>query len=449
MKRIIASIIFLGLITAAECQLSPEAVFEKYSLAKTQDEKTILLNAVFNDMAKGTFSERVAALVEMEEHFKSKKDKWGTGYMQLGIQNGYRIMGRYDSSIRYALRAVNNFEDINDTASLITSLAQVGHTFSESQNFRLALTYYLKGKDYSLNSSDRTMYAELLDYIAGSYNSLNLPDSALPPVSEALGVALRLNDSSLSAAYYARIGETYLKKREPNSARYYFLKSLEINNHFTTSYYTGIYNELAESFYMQQAIDSSLYYAYLAVEYGYPEFKKQLMTGYQWLYKNFELRGETDSVNKYYRLCMDLKDTLFKTETNTAIVLQNFDEQMREDKLAADKLKEAAERRENLEYALISLVIVVATGLFLLLTRRFTINEKVIKAFGVVTLLIVFEFFNLLLHPWLEKITHHSPVLMLVALVVLAAGIAPLHHKAEKWAIAKLIEKNKGVQIAA
>ena len=72
-----------------------------------------------------------------------------------------------------------------------------------------------------------------------------------------------------------------------------------------------------------------------------------------------------------------------------------------------------------------------------------------IEFLGVVALLIVFEFLNLLLHPFLESITHHSPVLMLLALVCIAALLVPLHHKLEKWATTKLVEKNKLVRLAA
>ena len=64
-------------------------------------------------------------------------------------------------------------------------------------------------------------------------------------------------------------------------------------------------------------------------------------------------------------------------------------------------------------------------------------------------MLIVFEFLNLLLHPFLEKMTNHSPLLMLLALVCIASLLVPFHHKLEKWATNKLVEKNKQVRLAA
>jgi hypothetical protein len=66
---------------------------------------------------------------------------------------------------------------------------------------------------------------------------------------------------------------------------------------------------------------------------------------------------------------------------------------------------------------------------------------------GIVALLLVFEFLNLLLHPFLERITLHSPTLMLLSLVCVASLLVPLHHKLEKWTTNKLIEKNKKIRL--
>lgn len=64
-------------------------------------------------------------------------------------------------------------------------------------------------------------------------------------------------------------------------------------------------------------------------------------------------------------------------------------------------------------------------------------------------LLLVFEFINLLIHLFLGNITHHSPVLMLLCMVILASMLIPLHHKLEHFIKHKLIEKNKAIRLAA
>jgi uncharacterized membrane protein (DUF2068 family) len=114
------------------------------------------------------------------------------------------------------------------------------------------------------------------------------------------------------------------------------------------------------------------------------------------------------------------------------------------------KLSEAKnQRKQNIQFALIALGILSFIILYLVLSRSFITNTRLIEFFGVVALLIVFEFFNLLLHPFLERITHHSPILMLLALVCIASLLVPLHHRIEKWATAKMVEKNKKIRLAA
>jgi hypothetical protein len=76
-------------------------------------------------------------------------------------------------------------------------------------------------------------------------------------------------------------------------------------------------------------------------------------------------------------------------------------------------------------------------------------NSKLIHFLGVISLQIVFDFLNLLLLPWLGAVTHHSPVLMLLAMVCVAALLVPLHHRLEHWITHKMVEKNNRIRLAA
>src|SRR5262249_44739322 len=142
-------------------------------------------------------------------------------------------------------------------------------------------------------------------------------------------------------------------------------------------------------------------------------------------------------------------DSLFSAKTIQQTQLMSFEEELRQKELATEKLQIEEQNKKNIQYVLIALVIVTLIILYLLLSRSFITNTKMIEFLGIIALLIVFEFLNLVLHPFLERITYHSPALMLLALVVIAALLVPLHHRIEKWTIFKLIEKNKRVRLAA
>ena len=95
-------------------------------------------------------------------------------------------------------------------------------------------------------------------------------------------------------------------------------------------------------------------------------------------------------------------------------------------------------------FCLISIVII-----FLLLTRSFIVSPKTIVYFGTVALLLTFEFINLIIHPFLDSITNHSPALMLLALTIVAAILVPIHHQIERWIKFQFVEKIKKIRLAA
>ena len=159
--------------------------------------------------------------------------------------------------------------------------------------------------------------------------------------------------------------------------------------------------------------------------------------------------NNVDSAFKYSELSRITNDSLFNAKAIQQTQLMTFEDELRQQKSAAEKLKAEEQRKQNIQYALLALGIITFIILFLALSRRHITNTKVIQFLGVVALLVVFEFLNLLLHPILERITHHNPILMLLTLVCIAALLVPLHHKLEKWATNKLVEKNKQVRLAA
>jgi hypothetical protein len=153
----------------------------------------------------------------------------------------------------------------------------------------------------------------------------------------------------------------------------------------------------------------------------------------------------------YYYLLMEsaMKDSVFSQNNINKIQSLAFSEQLRVIEEEGKRAAEEERRKQNIQYALIALGILTFIILFLLLSHSFITNAKLIRFLIVIALLIVFEFLNLLLHPFLERITHHSPLLMLLALVCIAALLVPMHHKLEKWATHRLIEKNKQIRLAA
>jgi len=151
---------------------------------------------------------------------------------------------------------------------------------------------------------------------------------------------------------------------------------------------------------------------------------------------------------KYSDMYQDAYDSVNNLQSVQRNQLLTFEEDLRQQEIVKENLEAKEQQKANLQYNFLAIGILTLIILFLLLSRSFITNTKLIHFFGIVGLLIVFEFLNLLVHPFLEKFTHHSPILMLLGLVGIAALLVPLHHKVEHWAIAKLVDKNKKIRLA-
>jgi tetratricopeptide (TPR) repeat protein len=158
---------------------------------------------------------------------------------------------------------------------------------------------------------------------------------------------------------------------------------------------------------------------------------------------------QTDSAYFYSSMQIATSALIFNQDNNNRIQALAFNEQIRNIEEQAKEREEQEERKQNIQYVMIALGIILFITLFLLLSRTIIVNEKWISFFAILGLLIVFEFINLLIHPYLASFTNHSPILMLAVLVVIAALLIPLHHRLEKRIREQMVEKNKKIRLAA
>ncbi len=184
----------------------------------------------------------------------------------------------------------------------------------------------------------------------------------------------------------------------------------------------------------------------IAQKYGYTE---PIAKTAEILKKLYSLRHMSDSAFYFSEMQIAYTDSVSNQKKIAEFQNLILTQQLNEIEEQAKAAKAEVHRRQNMQYALIALGIILFILFFLLLIRRVNIYVKIITFLSVLALLVVFEFLNLLLHPFLERITRHNPILMLLALVCIAALLVPVHHRLQKWAMRRLVEKNKQLRLAA
>jgi hypothetical protein len=145
----------------------------------------------------------------------------------------------------------------------------------------------------------------------------------------------------------------------------------------------------------------------------------------------FKRKGRLDSAFVYQEMAMNAKDSLRSQEKEKKIQVLTFNEQLRQMEIAEQKRKDAEARVRNLQLA--GIAIFIPSFFFLVM----------IEFLGVLSLLFLFEFIVLLIHPYIGSWTHESQIWMLLILVAIAVVLVPLHRKLEKWMKGRLTAKAK------
>lgn len=348
-----------------------------------------------------------------------------------------------------ALQVAEPIEDTMLTAGIYVGIAMVNRNAGD---FRQAITYYTKAENLTKNIPDNDVLLGVLVDKGKSYEQLGIIDSAYTYVQESLAMYFsRFKGKNVwGGGLHSTMGIIYSKMGKEQLAVEFFRQSFQLSSEVNNFRILARgYCEFAEHFERFHQRDSAIYYATkgLLIDQQFNLLVQQLQAA-TLLTKLYKQENKIDSAFKYQQLMIDTRENVFSNEKINRLQTLEFNEQLRQQELLSEKTKSEVERKQNIQYALIAIGLFTFIILVLFLSRSFITNTQLISFLGVVTLLLVFEFLNLLLHPFLERITHHSPILMLLCLVCIAALLVPLHHKLEKWATVKLVEKNQATRLA-
>ena len=362
--------------------------------------------------------------------------------------------GDYSKSLEFFFKGIPLAQKTNDKRRLSSLYIDISIVYENLGNPDEQIKYIRKA-EAALPDKNSPMYNYMVRQVQYNYSRYFLymqrPDSAMHYTQALNETNLRLRSFLYETYAQMLLGVVHRQLGDKELAAFHFKRANAQSDSMQYSYVKFIIKPAYINFLLtSNKIAAAQELAQQLLETGKKlnnyDFK-QAAAGF--LRSVYDSLGQTDSAYYYARLESAFTDSVFSKEKTNRIQYLAFSEQLRISEEEAKKVQEAGQRKQNIQFALIALGIITFIIFFLLLSRRFITNAKVIEFFGVIALLIVFEFLNLLLHPFLERITHHSPVLMLLALVCIAALLVPLHHKLEKWATHKLVEKNKQIRLAA
>ena len=366
------------------------------------------------------------------------------------IGNAYSSFGNYPKAMEVWLQALQINEKINNLDGKQRNLNNIGGIYFSQGDYQQALSYYFQSKAIEEQINNKGSLSVTLVNISATYLKLKIFDSASFYAQQAYNLAYQIN-------YSRQIGGALNSMGEINSATEQNILALD-NYRRGIPYSTkagnfidisGDYLGMAKLFEKIQQKDSVFFYAkqslVIAKERG---FILQLRDAARFL-SHYYRKFNADSAFAYQDIAKDANDSLFSQQKQKQFQSLAFDEKLRQADIAAAELKSKEERKNNLQYAGIAVGLILFVIIFLLLSHSIIVNQKIIQFLGIVSLLLVFEFINLFIHPYLAHATNDSPLLMLLVLVCIAALLVPAHNRLEKWISHRLVEKNKKIRLAA
>ncbi|NOT92273.1 tetratricopeptide repeat protein [Ferruginibacter sp.] len=452
MKKIITLFCFVASMQTAFAQkTNVDSILQKVAIEKNEDKKFDLFISMIGTEINNNPQwciETGLKILNQSKNENSAVEKT-VAYSFLG--QGYRLLGNPIKGLDYHLKAIATAEKTNNLSLLAFAENQTGHIYRDREEYDKAAKIYLSSAAHADKGNNEQIKAWAPSNLGAVYLATNNLDSSLMYSQRAYEIFVRLKTIDKNSGYlFTNLGGVHSKLGNAQLAVSYF--NMSINQYQGSSnirYLNLLYNGLAEHYQRFKQTDSCVFYAKKAIAAVNNTSLFYLSSKPAKLLADIYEKTNCDSTLKYAKILKTANDSLTSNKTNQQILLMTFEEDLRQQEVAAEKIKADDERQQNIQYALIALGIIILLSLYLLLSRSFITNTKLIEFFGVLALLIVFEFLNLLLHPFLERVTHHSPVLMLLALVCIAALLVPLHHKVEHWATKKLVEKNKAIRLAA
>ncbi|MBK7381788.1 MAG: hypothetical protein IPI81_00400 [Flavobacteriales bacterium] len=361
----------------------------------------------------------------------------------------YRAFGSTAKSLEYDLKAKAVAEESGDPRLISCAYTVLAANYLDLHEYPTAIEYGRKCLENAAKH-EVNLFSIVGNLLLGEiYLADGKLDSALTYTQKSYELSMSSGIPYSLGEIYVQLGHIQAKLKNPALARSYFDLALETGRQIGSPKFINIaHTALAELHTDAGQPDSAIVCAKQAIAavQGTP-FATMVMKPAQLLTELYR-KSAVDSAFKYSEMYKAADDSLYNIKAIQQTQLMTFEEEARQQELAVVHAEEEEARSNNIQMALIALGIVVFILGFLIFSRSYVASAKAISFLCVVALLIVFEFLNLLLHPIIGSITHHSPIFTLLALVCIAALLIPLHHRLEKWAKKLLVEKNDAIRLA-
>ncbi len=391
-----------------------------------------------------SFAPDSAILIAQKALFLSQHIKYKEGESRsLGqIANGFLSIGNYPRALEFYIKKLKLEEKRDNAYNLASVTMNIGIVHQYQEEYPKAL-YYLRRADSIITAHSLTDLQWNVNLnIGDNFDRQNNTDSAYIYFYRSMEFAKQLRNDDFLGTSLIGLGHTFFKAGNYEASLNAYKGSLALleaanDEDLLCEATLG----LAALYQKSGKHDSAIYYA----RYSYNLAQKDGFLSRQLSAADFlkdAYNNNTDSAFAYMKQSQALGDSINGKEKIRESQVISINEQLRQNEIAENAILAKEERSQQLQLLFIGIFIPVFF-LFTLFLSRVKVHVRIINFAGILSLLILFEYLTLLLHPQVEKLTHHTPILELLIFVGIASLLIPAHHHLEKWLIEKLTQKKR------
>jgi tetratricopeptide (TPR) repeat protein len=412
------------------------------NILKTQKQDTVKAMVLYNLSAVyQTYKPDSALLYAQEAYNLSVKNNFlkGQSWALNQMAGAFNRLDNYTKALEYYIQQLKIEEQRNNAEALAIIHMNIALVYSSEKDIDKALFYILKSDSIikKNNLPDLTVYSLL--NMGDIYEKANNLPLALQKTLECYALSIKNNDSLIIGTTLTNLGNIYSKSGNHYKAIDYYLKSLpyiigQQDNLTLSESNLG----LAKAYQSINSTDTALQYATVAYSIAQQNgFLKTAMDASNTLAKIFKNSFQFDSAFTYQETMIALKDSLENKKKVKLLESIGLQEKLRQNEIAAQLIQSKKENQQKLQLLAIGILIPIFFLISMYLSQK-KVSKKVIEFAGILSLLLLFEYITLFIHPFVAEITHHSPFLEIIIFVCIGALVVPAHHKIEHWFVKRL-----------
>ncbi|MBP8086003.1 MAG: tetratricopeptide repeat protein [Saprospiraceae bacterium] len=282
---------------------------------------------------------------------------------------GYRLSGNYIKGLECHHKAVALAESTGNRSLLAIAQNQMGHIYKDREEYEKALRLYSSARENAKSGESPEAIIWPVMNLGAVFLGMNQLDSALFYSTLAYEKSVKLNIPRNAPYILMNIAGAYSKMGDNAQAVTYFDMAIkEAIKNQSPRFRNQVYVSFAEHFQRNNQQDSCVLYAKKAIDAVQNSVFLYLSMKPAKLLTDIYESSNADSTLKYLKLYRTANDSLFSTRANQQLQMMTFDEDQRQQELAAQK--------EKYQYKIKMNVMLGGLGTFLLLALILFRNNK-------------------------------------------------------------------------